>query len=132
MKTTIKTPGAICSTSGGLWSSEKRNVGIKRIEICYTDEELEYGIIKTFFKKSDWNPEKHGHIYTDRKWLADFRKLCNSIGLPGRDVEYTEWGLQGNDYVSLGVGKKFLKAWAKVTGQEVEADHCGSLAVYLF
>jgi hypothetical protein len=127
MKTVIKTPGAICSTSGtGHWTSEKRQVGIKSIELCYTDDELGFANIVAFFKTGDWNTEKHGLIYTDRKWLANFRKLCNSLGLPGCDVDYTEQGMQGTDYVSLCVGKKFLKAWAKVTGQEVEADYyCG-------
>lgn len=126
MKTTIKTTGTVCNTNGkGFWTGQKRAVGIKHIELNYVNDEKDYGHVLAFFRAHDWNTERHSLIYTDPKFLADFRKFCNSIGLPGRDVDYTEMGAQGNTYVSLGVGKKFIKAWEKATGQEVEADYYG-------
>jgi len=133
MKYVIKTPGVVCNTNGtGYWSSEKRAVGIKDIQIDSTDDDLVYCDIFVHFKRKDWNTEKHGLIYTDRQWLKEFRKVCDSLGLPGSDVNYTEQGMQGNDYVSLQAGKKFLKAWAKVTGKEVQAGYEERIKMYLF
>lgn len=126
MKTKIKTTGTICNTSDkGGWSGKKRAVGIKYLELNYVEDDKSYGHVLAFFRAHDWNVERHGLIYTDPKWLSEFRKFCDSIGLPGRDVDYSEQGAQGLTYVDLCVGKKFIKAWEKVTGQEVEAGYYG-------
>ena len=38
-------------------------------------------------------------------------KFLHQHGLPGNDVDYSEQGMQGDDYVSCDVGEEFLKAW---------------------
>jgi hypothetical protein len=42
----------------------------------------------------------------------------NAHGLPGKDVEYSEQGMQGDDYVSLDAGTEFYRAWMKKFGIE--------------
>jgi hypothetical protein len=123
MKQTIKTPNAMWATSGnGYWSREMRNVKLKHIEIGYVDDEHNFGELRAYFNRNTWNIEKHGLIYTDGLWIKSFRTyLTKELGLPGNDVDYSEQGMQGDDYVSLDVGEKFLTAWAEKTGQPVES-----------
>lgn len=123
MKTQIKTPGAVCGYSGkGRWGyTSGRQVGIKNIKLSYVSDDGEYGELRVFFKKSDWKVEKHGLIYTDQMFLREFKNYCTKVlGLPSDGVGYTEQGAQGDSYVSIGVGKQFLKAWAKKTGEELD------------
>lgn len=119
---TLKTPGLILNTNGsGLWSPLARKVQITKMDLgdylqeAYDSDKLiiEFGELRVFFTRKSWDIEKHGLIYTDEKFLRELRKYLNSEGLPGRDVDYSEQGMQGDNYVSLDVGKKFLKAWSK-------------------
>jgi len=103
------------TTNGkGYWSSEKRAVKIKKILIDrITDDngdEIDVGdktqtpttvYLQVFFLKKDWNVEKHGLIYTDKKWLTQLRKGLREIGVTVAGLDYTEQGMQGADYVSL-------------------------------
>lgn len=86
----------------GQWSKSKKKVKITKIkhglwsgnEICL------------FF--SNWNVENDGLIYTDRTFIRQFRKYLVSKGMPKKvanDIDYTEQGMQGNKYVSLGYGE---------------------------
>jgi hypothetical protein len=117
----LKTPGLVLNTDGrGHWSSAVRKVQITKMNLGYLDEsydsdevEVVFGELRVFFARKSWNTEQHGLIYTDEKFLRELRKYLNSEGLPGRDVDYSEQGMQGDNYVSLDVGKKFLKAWSK-------------------
>lgn len=111
------------STAGnGIWSSEEKKVTVTNIEIDYIDDEFggvnkdkhpQYGTLNVYFDIKTWNTDKDGLIYTDKKFLKELREFFDKHDLPGKDVDYTEQGMQGDDYVSCGVGKKFLKAWAE-------------------
>ena len=130
-KNIVKLVKSITATTNGkgFWSSEKRDVNIKSIEIdSITDdngEEIEVGgnrtpammYLRVYFNRKDWNVEKHGLIYTDEKWIAQLRKGLREIGVTATGLEYTEQGMQGDDYVSLSIYKKpktiaaFIKAF---------------------
>ena len=104
----------VASTDGsGFWSRDKRNVQITQIEvITYGGEN--FGELRAYFLKKSWNLEKHGLIYTDNLWMKQFRKHLQSIGFSekaAKDVDYSEQGMQGNNYVSMDVGAKFIKEW---------------------
>jgi hypothetical protein len=58
-------------------------------------------------------------------YLQDF---LNQHGLTGKDVDYSEQGMQGNGYVSCDVGKPFLDSWAAKFGQ-AEVDRLAGLFV---
>lgn len=108
-------------TSGnGLWSDEIRSTLHSKAELCIWDEELElfeknklkYAELRVFFPKRSWDVNKHGLIYTDRQWIKDFRKALVSLGFSdkaAKSADYTEQGMQGDNYVSLDVGLPFLK-----------------------
>jgi hypothetical protein len=105
MKCSIKT----ATDGGGLWSETAKKVSITKIEMETSD--CEFGELQAFFSKKDWNTEKHGLIYTDDQWIKDFRKGLIKMGFSKKaadDVDYSEQGMQGNDYVSLDIGRKFI------------------------
>ena len=113
----------IFNTSGnGLWSSEDRAVRIKNMAIGYIDDEFTAGKYPTFgelrvqFDTKTWDVNKHGLIYTDKGFLRELREFLDAHGLEGKDVDYSEQGMQGDDYVSLDVGGKFLKVWGEKFG----------------
>ena len=119
------------TTNGkGWWSDQKRAVNIKKIEIESiandNGDEIDFRdktqtpnsmYIRVFFLKKSWNVEKHGLIYTDKKWLTQLRKGLREIGVTATGLYYTEQGMQGDDYVSMSIYKSpktiaaFIKAF---------------------
>lgn len=103
----------IFNTSGdGYWSNVAKAVTITNMQLGYVSDELDFGELCVYFDSS-WNVEADGLIYTDSSFEEDLRDFLNEHGLAGNDVEYSEQGMQGDNYVSLDVGKKFLDSWAK-------------------
>jgi hypothetical protein len=114
--TTVLTPKTpmLCSTNGkGLWSGHGRTTPIRKIEMevgqsylnLYRHQPVLPIYLKVYFPKKAWDIEKHGLIYTDDKWLADFREQFKArfphLGWLARHIDYTEQGMQGVNYVSL-------------------------------
>ena len=92
----------------GHWSQEKRKVKITDISIG------EGGMreLRAYFSKKSWDTEKHGLIYTDKQFMKEFRKHMIKSGVPKKvayDIDYTEQGMQGDDYVSMEYGEKTEK-----------------------
>jgi hypothetical protein len=108
----------ILSTSGdGYWSNVSKAVEIVDMQLGqYISEELDFGELCVVFNTNTWDVNQDGLIYTDSKFLKELRVFLNHHGLAGNDVEYSEQGMQGIDYVSLDVGGKFLKSWSKKFG----------------
>lgn len=98
----------------GLWSEVERKVQTTRLELSYdpADEDGDlYGELRVYFDDRTWNNRKDGLIYTDKGWLDDLRMYLEVNGLDDSDVEYSEQGMQGTDYVSLDVGEEFINSW---------------------
>ena len=108
---TPKTP-LLCMTKGdGYWSSDKRTVATSKIEMevgeasvslwSYTVHLPVY--FRAFFPKRSWDTDKYGLIYTDSLWLKDFREQFKTRfpALAWMKIDYTEQGMQGDNYVSL-------------------------------
>lgn len=108
----------IFNTNGqGLWSREIRAVTITDIKLMpglkWRGEKSIFGELRVYFDTETWDTGKDGLIYTDRGWLKELRAFLKQHGLPGTDVEYSEQGMQGDDYVSCDAGTKFYRAWMK-------------------
>ena len=108
----------VLKTSGkGLWSTEAREVVVTDFDIGWvSDEDWDdevYGELRVLFDTTSWKVNKHGLIYTDPCFLKELRALLRKMNLKGEDVDYTEQGMQGHNYVSLGFGKKFYRSWQK-------------------
>lgn len=108
----------ILSTSGrGLWSNVAKDVRVIGLDLAYVDDETnDYGHLNVKFDSRQWNVNRLGLIYTDPKFMRELRAFLTSIGLPGHGVDYTEQGMQGDNYVSCCVGKRFINAWRRMHG----------------
>ncbi len=89
------------------------------MRLGYVDEDKDFGELCVYFDTKTWDVNADGLIYTDRQFQNDLRAFLNTHGLPGADVDYSEQGMQGDDYVSLDIGRKFLQAWEAKFGEVV-------------
>jgi hypothetical protein len=120
----------VCKTHGnGYWSNEELKTTVKKInfEVAYFSEDSVTLYVEVFFSQREWNIETDGLIYTDTNWIKDFSK--NFVKLPEvknlvkmKDIDYTEQGMQGDNYVSLSFsikGEKNMKEFFKRIGSEL-------------
>ena len=106
---------AVFETKGdGYWSNQARAVQCTKIAVPYVNDEADFGELRVYFDTDTWDIEEHGLIYTDRLFLKQLREKLSEIGFEGSDVEYSEQGMQGDNYVSLDVGEKFLRSWLDI------------------
>lgn len=121
---------AVGTTYGnGLWSNRQKTIRHNRADISIYNgnneasefhsgrfKNLQYAELRVYFTKKDWDTNNHGIIYTDRNWIKDLRSHFKNMGYSSKaikEVDYTEAGMQGQNYVSLDVGKSFLKETSK-------------------
>lgn len=98
----------------GLWSNIAGNVRITDMRLnAYCPE---FGELCVHFNTDDWRVDEKGLIYTDDVFMLELRALCNSLGLDGNDVDYSEQGMQGDNYVSCDVGEDFIVSWLNLRG----------------
>jgi hypothetical protein len=112
--------GAVLQTNGkGLWSRCATDVMVKSISVPYVNDEEDFGELQVHFDTDTWDIFKDGLIYTDSLFLSQLKAKLAECGFDATDVDYSEQGMQGDNYVSLDVGKKFLQSWFSVV------DICG-------
>lgn len=101
--------GHTITTGGdGLWSQERRRVQIERVEVS-TSAAAGNGreeFLQVYLTPETWDFRKDGLIYTDEKWIKGLRRHLRELGYArAGEVNYTEQGQQGSDYVHLIVGR---------------------------
>jgi hypothetical protein len=108
----MRTVSATLNTVGdGLWSLAQRAITITAIDVPYTNKEGTFGELRIYFDPDTWPTQELGLIYTDGQFMRELRELLDSMGYSGRDVDYSEQGMQGSDYVSCDVGVSFLDSY---------------------
>jgi hypothetical protein len=101
----------IFNTKGdGYWSNVAKAVEIVDMQVSYCDEEKDFGELRVYFNTDTWNVEQDGLIYTDGQFAEDLANFLVAHGLDA-GASYSEQGMQGDDYVSLDIGKKFIASW---------------------
>ena len=94
-------------TSGfGLWSDKIKEVKTTKYSIPYINEDCDFGELRVYFDKNTWNVETDGLIYTDPAFLESIR-----VAFGCRNIEYSEQGMQGDNFVSFDVGAEFLNMY---------------------
>ena len=99
----------------GLWSKREATVRVTEVWLNYVNEEDGedgFGELCVSFSTADWDISSHGLIYTDKRWLGELRALMKTLGfspIAVADIDYSEAGMQGADYVSMDVGEDFLR-----------------------
>lgn len=108
----MRSINAICHTNGsGYWSNRVASVRIIGYELGYVDsEDGDFGELCVYFDEGTWDVNEDGLIYTDDSFLADLRLVLNREGLTG-SIEYSEQGMQGEDYVSFDVDGEFIRSY---------------------
>lgn len=110
----------VFETAGdGYWSSVAKSVNVTAINVAYINDEQDFGELRVYFDKH-WDTRKDGLIYTDSLFLEQLRAKLTDCGFDATDVDYSEQGMQGNNYVSLDVGDNFLQSWLNVVDIRVE------------
>ena len=94
----------------GYWSEVAKAVRIVDMRLGYVSDERDFGELCVYFNTEDWDVERDGLIYTDSAFLDELRDFLITQELSD-DVEYSEQGMQGDNYVSLDVSEAFLKLW---------------------
>jgi len=103
----------------GYWSDVAKTVNVTKISVPYVNEDEDFGELCVYFDKQ-WDTRKDGLIYTDSQFLTQLKERLTDCGFDATDVDYSEQGMQGNDYVSLDVGEKFLKSWFNVVDKVLD------------
>jgi hypothetical protein len=103
----------ITRTDGrGYWSTvARKSIRINRVVVASVSEDGEYGELRAYFDTRDWDVEKDGLIYSDSTWKSSFMSCMAVLDFSVQalaDINYTEQGMQGDNYVSLDVGRDFL------------------------
>lgn len=112
----------------GYWSDRQASVRIISIDVPYLDNtETEFAELVVVFNTQDWDNQQHGLIYTDSRFLSDLREYLMNNGFSQNavnDIDYSEQGMQGDDYVSLDAGELFLREWRLLN--EIYSPYIGS------
>lgn len=112
----------IFNTAGdGYWSTAAKAVEITDMKIGYCNDEGDFGELRVYFDTKTWNVNEDGLIYTDSAFLDDLQEFAEQQGLAWDDVDYSEQGMQGDNYVSFDVGGKFLHRWSNKFGVTLAA-----------
>ena len=106
----------IFNTAGdGYWSRVAKSVEVVDMKLGYVSDEGDFGELCVYFNTADWDVNKDGLIYTDSEFLHELNAFLVEQGLCA--VEYSEQGMQGDDYVSLDVGDEFIALWEAKFGE---------------
>ena len=100
----------VFNTNGkGYWSRAVKAVRIVDMRLGYVSDEKDFGELCVYFNTQDWDVKVDGLIYTDKQFKTELNAFLTAQGLGTAD--YSEQGMQGDNYVSLDVERKFLQAW---------------------
>lgn len=106
---------ATFNTAGdGYWSPVAKSVVVTDLQLGYVSDDKDFGELCVYFDTNTWNVYEDGLIYTDSLFLDELNAFLLSQGLPA--ANYSEQGMQGDNYVSLDVGADFIAAWAAKSG----------------
>ena len=106
-----KVNATLNTSGGGYWSNTKAAVEVTRLQLAYTNDELDFGELRVYFNAATWDVNKLGLIYTDKLFMRELKDLLTTMGFDASDVDYSEQGMQGNTYVSCDVGELFINTY---------------------
>jgi len=103
---------ATLNTNGnGYWSNKRKAVEITGLQLSYINDELDFGELRVRFNTATWDTATDGLIYTDKQFMRELVELLTAKGFDASDVDYSEQGMQGDNYVSCDVGECFINTF---------------------
>lgn len=77
------------------------------------DEENAHAL-RIYVVPKGYKPDKVGLIYTDEGFLKDIKEFFKALGMPAwSEVDYSEQGMQGDNYIDMEVYSKKAVKWVK-------------------
>ena len=121
--TTLHTNG------NGYWSNVRKAVDITKLDLQYINNERDFGELCVHFATDElgctcWDTATDGLIYTDKPFMAELRAYLQTIGFTeaeANDVNYSEQGMQTEEYVSCDVGLDFINGLTRLDFAHVQA-----------
>ena len=105
---------AVLHTDGsGYWTTLKNAVRVIGLELAYVDETAQFGELRVYFDEDTWNINHDGLIYTDKGFNRELKQLLVDMGINSKP-EYSEQGMQGEDFVSFDVGTQFISEFTSL------------------
>ena len=106
------------NTNGhGYWSNKAKAVEIVDMRVAYVSDDKEFGELRVYFNTATWDVDTDGLIYTDKQFRKELNTFLVTQGLA--TVNYSEQGMQGDNYVSCDVEADFITAWESKFGELV-------------
>ena len=114
--TTLHTNG------NGYWSNKRKAVDVTKLDLQYCTAEKDFGELCVYFTKASWDTAVDGLIYTDKLFRTELRAYLQTLGFTEaevNDVNYSEQGMQTDNYVSCDVGAVFIAGLERMDPQHV-------------
>ena len=116
--TTLHTNG------NGYWSNKRKAVDVTKLDLQYCTAEKDFGELCVYFTKASWDTAVDGLVYTDKLFMTELRAYLQTIGFTeaeANDVNYSEQGMQTDEYVSCDVGAVFIAGLMRLDPAHVQA-----------
>ena len=88
-------------TGDGYWGAGECTVTGQLRFKTYEPDDNTTGFAEARFYLDDWDADEQGLIYSDSLFIQDLQDGLNRLGIAGRGIDYSESGMQGDDYVSM-------------------------------
>ncbi len=108
----------------GYWSNTAKAVTVESLDLQYINEEKDFGELCIHFNTATWDVNTLGLIYTDKLFMSELREYLQTLGFTdaeANDVQYSEQGMQTDNYVSCDVGAKFIAGLTRLDPAHVQA-----------
>ena len=95
----------------GYWSNKRKAVDVTKLDLQYCTADKDFGELCVYFTTASWDVNTDGLIYTDTQFLYELRVYLQTLGFTeaeALDVNYSEQGMQDEEYVSCDVGATFI------------------------
>ena len=108
----------------GYWSNKAKAVDVTKLDLQYCNSERDFGELCVHFAKDSWDTAVDGLIYSDKLFRTELRAYLQTLGFTeaeANDVNYSEQGMQGDNYVSYDVGAVFIAGLQRLDPAHVNA-----------
>jgi len=112
------------TNGNGYWSRKATAVTVEALDLQYITNDKDFGELCIHFNTNDWDTATDGLIYTDKLFMQELRAYLQTVGFTeaeANDVNYSEQGMQSDNYVSCDVGAVFIAGLMRLEPQHVHA-----------
>ena len=112
------------TNGNGYWSRKATAVTVEALDLQYITNDKDFGELCIHFNTNDWDTATDGLIYTDKLFMQELRAYLQTVGFTqaeADDVNYSEQGMQSDNYVSCDVGAVFIAGLERLEPQHVHA-----------